>query len=272
MSTLAQQLAEFRACFPAAEVRTAGERWRFHRGGTGEETVLWLTGVLGAGEFAFPRALELGRRYRIIAPDYPAVASLDAMADGLVAILDGERVDRAHVIGGSFGGMIAQHLVRRHPARVRSLVLSHTAAPEMSPMSGAMMRGLRVLPGWMLRAMFRRRLRPSFPGEGSFWTRYFDECVARLDAHALRSRLTLGTEFARSRYTTGDLAAWPGPMLILESDDDPLMSAENRQALRALYPRARIHTFSGAGHAAAILRPSDWVEVVSGFLDAGRSP
>lgn len=265
VTPLERQLADFRATFGVAEVRHAGQVWRYHRGGAGSETILWLTGVLGAGEFAFPRALELGRRYRVLAPDYPAASSLDAMTDGIVAILDAERVDRAHVIGGSFGGMIAQHLVRRHPSRVRSLVLSHTAAPHTSPMGGAIMRMLPFLPERLLRALFRRRLRPENLGD-PFWTRYFDECIARLGKRDLLSRVTIGAEFARSAYGSQDLAGWNRPVLILESDDDPLMSGKNREALRALYPSARVHTFTGTGHAAAILQPGKYVEVVTGFL------
>lgn len=268
---LDQQLAQFRRTYPAMQVRHEASTWRYHRGGSGADAILWLTGVLGIGEFAFPRALQLGARYRVLAPDYPAVQSLDGMADGLVAILDAERIAKAHVIGGSFGGMLAQHLVRRHRARVRSLVLSHTSAPMMSPMGSALVSALRFLPGRLLHALFRRRLRPAFPGDESFWTRYFDECLTRLDARAFRSRIVVGAQFARGHYTPGDLATWPGNILMLESDDDPLMSAASRQALRALYPRAQTYTFNGTGHATAILRPAEWVDVVSEFLDSVRS-
>src|SRR5690242_21650370 len=48
------------------------------------------------------------------------------MADDSVALLDALDVGRAHVVGVSMGGMIAQEIVLRHPSRVRGLVLGCT--------------------------------------------------------------------------------------------------------------------------------------------------
>jgi pimeloyl-ACP methyl ester carboxylesterase len=194
------------------------------------------------------------------------------MADGLVAILDAESVGAAHVVGGSFGGMLAQHLVRRYPERVRSLVLSHTAAPDPSRARAAVIRIVSLLlPERPYRALFSRRLRDAFVAPDPFWLRYFDSAVASLTKADMVSRVILASEFLQRGYGPGDLESWPGRILILDADDDPLMPGGTRAALRVLYPRAEVHTFSGTGHKAAILHPERYAEPIRGFLLSGAA-
>lgn len=264
-------LAEFRGSHSVAQCRHAGETWRYRRVGVGTEPVMWLTGALGIGEFAFVQILALGDGFRVLAPDYPPVHSLDHLVDGLVAILDAESLGAVHVISGSFGGMVAQHLVRRHPERVRSLVLSHTAAPESARARMAMVRAvvgtLGLWPGWLVRALFRRRLRGIFAAADPFWLRYFDSTVAGLSKADLVSRVRLAAEFAgQTGYGPHDLDRWPGRVLIMDADDDPHMPAATRAALRALYPQAEVHSFSGTGHSAAIMNPEEYAQVIRRFL------
>jgi pimeloyl-ACP methyl ester carboxylesterase len=262
---LERELAQIRAGHPPRRLRRRGVDWRYLVGGAGRETILRLTGALGVAEFSFQQIALFEPHFRVITPDYPTVASLVEMTEGLLAILEAERADLVHVIGGSFGGMLAQALVRAAPDRFASLILSHTGAPDG--------RGRRlglalvsVCPGSVLRRLLEARLGRTLAAADVFWQRYFHSAMGILTKADIISRARLQAEFARQEWIAGDLASWPGRVLILEGEDDPLFKARERARLRALYPSAESYTFHGTGHAAALLKPEEYVRVVTTFI------
>lgn len=262
---LEHELAEFRAAHVARRFAHRGKDWPYYAAGQGGEAVLLLGGALGLAEFAFQQIRLLERHFRILAPDYPPVRSLAELTGGLLELLDAEQVRTAHVVGGSFGGLVAQVLVRRAPQRVASLVLSHTAAPDGRRRHAA--KVVALLPAPLLRAALKARLGRMLATTDSFWRRYFEGAVGRLSRADILSRIRLQAEFsAETGYRPEDLIAWPGQVLIIEGVDDPLIPPAAQQRLRALYPSAQVHQFLGTGHAAALLRPEEYSSVLTSFF------
>lgn len=270
-TSLDQQFDVFLAAHPRVRRKLAGAEWSYVRAGEGKETILLLGGALGSADFAFQVIGELAPRFRVLAPDYPPAGTLEEMTDGVAALLDAEGVARAHVVGGSFGGIVAQVFARRFPARVASLVLSHTGAPVRGRKRSGAQRILALLPLPLLRAMLRKRLRGTLSGADPFWARRFDATVNALTKADIVSRVRLAAQF----ISPDDAPFRPATIervLILEADDDPLFPEAKRAPLRALYPDARVHTFHGTGHAAAILQPRQYADVIRRFVeDDGRS-
>ena len=88
---------------------------------------------------------EFSKRYRVIVFDNRGVGRTDSpappysteeMATDTTGLMDALDIDRAHILGFSMGGCIAQELAVRDPGRVRSLILAGTAA-RMSPVGMA---------------------------------------------------------------------------------------------------------------------------------------
>jgi aminoacrylate hydrolase len=265
---LDRELADFRATHAPRRLTHRGIEWRYFVGGRGDRVVLRLSGALGLAEFAFQQIRLFEPRFRVITPDYPAVQSLGEMTDGLIAILDAEEVERAHVIGGSFGGLLAQVLVRRAPERVASLVLSHTGAPDGKRRSVATAI-VAAIPQPLLRGLLKARLGRTLDAADTFWRRYFDVAIGAMTKADILSRVRLQAEFGgQAGWTPDDLALWPGRVLLIEGEDDPLFPPAARVRLRALYPTAEVHRFQGTGHAAAVLKPEEYADVVTAFISS----
>jgi pimeloyl-ACP methyl ester carboxylesterase len=118
------------------------------------------------GEAGFTRIPAFEDRYRVIAPDYAHVSTAAQLLDGLAGVLDAEGVRAAHVLGPSYGGLVAQCFVRRHPERVQTLILANTLVPprRLLWLSKVFLALLPLVPlGW-LRALRERTLARAFSG------------------------------------------------------------------------------------------------------------
>jgi pimeloyl-ACP methyl ester carboxylesterase len=210
-------------------------------------------------------------------PGVPAYGGEDLVADA-VGILDALDVARAHVVGISMGGGIAQHLAVRHPERVASLILMSTSPgasgpdePDLPPMS----KELAAFdpppePDWTDNgAVADYIVAGLFPYAGSV---HFDEDHMRtLVAHVVdRSRdirssqtnhwIIESAEPIRTRL--GEIEA---PTLVLHGTEDPLFPVAHGEALARKVPGARLVELEGVGH--EYPPPQVWDLVVEAILD-----
>jgi pimeloyl-ACP methyl ester carboxylesterase len=263
-ASLDRRIEAFRARHPVRTAEIGGVSWSYRRCGTGGPWVLLLTGALGQADFGFPVIEALARHASILAPDYPVLGDMEKLVAGLVGLLDREGAQRVHVVGGSFGGVVAQAFSRERPERVASLVLSHSGAPCRTTGQGTAVAMLWLLPAALLRALMAKRLRPALRGADPFWARAFERSLAALGRRDILSRVALAAEFGR-RY--GGLAApAPWPVLVLDSDDDPLFAEADRAALLALYRGAEHRRFRGTGHVTSLLEPEAFASTIADFV------
>lgn len=268
---LAGRLSAFRASHAYTKRKFAGVEWEYIACGRGDQALLLLPGGMSTGESLFRHILELEDAFRVIAPSYACVGTMRELADGLAAILDAEGIPAAHVAGGSYGGLVAQAFVHDHPQRARSLVLSHTGAPDAKRGSvlAFVLKVLPVFPSSWLRTAFRAKIRKLLrhpqldPGERQFLEAYLQDSLARFSHEMLLMAYRRAADFFL--HYPQHPAAWKGPTLILESDDDPAVPPEDRVQLKASYPRAQVHTFHGTGHLAAVLRLREYIDVQREF-------
>jgi pimeloyl-ACP methyl ester carboxylesterase len=228
--------------------------------------VLMIMGLGLSGGAWWRTVPVLSRRLRVITYDNRGVGrsrsllhsyTTEAMADDAVTVLNAAGLERAHVYGFSLGGMVAQQLALRHPARVRSIVLgaTHAGGPRAVPPDAEVLGFFRRRPGMpaeeaarasvpfnygercrrehpdRIAEDIRRRLAHPFPEEAyraQLWAAALHNCQPRL----------------------GQIAA---PALVVHGRHDRMIPVANAEILAAGIPGAQLRILEDAGH----LYPTD---------------
>jgi len=204
-----------------------------------------------AGSFAttamIARAL-LGMRVK---PPY----RLDDMARDAIGLMDALKIEKAHVVGASMGGMIAQILAIEHPERVISLTSIMSTSGDRSlpgPKSKVLRALLRPRPRreseairrsiQMFRLIGGARYRPS----DSELRHKVERAVRRSYRPDGFARQLLAIQSAPAR--TGMLRRIRAPTLVLHGGDDPLVPLAAGHHTAANIPGARLRVVPGMGH------------------------
>jgi pimeloyl-ACP methyl ester carboxylesterase len=203
-------------------------------------------------------------------PGHPGYTGADLVRDA-VAVLDGHGVDRAHIVGMSGGGVVAQLVALHHPQRTATITAIST-----TPVGGVD----RALPGptaaylaaaaasgnvdWSDRSSIVEMVVRDC--EALSGTRHpFDEAATRAFVEADIARAsnpaslvnhTLGTEEDLPPRSAGDIAL---PLLVVHGSADPLFPHAHGEALAAIVPGATLVTVEGGGHE---LHEGDWDQIL----------
>lgn len=199
-------------------------------------------------------------------------------ADDLRALLDTLGIERPVIFGASFGGMVAQAFVLRHPGRAAGLVLESTAARGGAHTARRVAK-FAELGGREVEALARRRL---IEGDTSAaviadWMRLCvplytrsplpPEWFARIVGRDEVTRWFSRAEGEMNRFDfRAELAAVDCPVLLLGGSDDPMIPIENLHDLAAALPHARVEVFAGARHILAHDEPLRFFTAVRRFL------
>jgi maspardin len=243
-------LVQFRENHPIQTLEVDGYNWEYVAFGEGTETVLFLPGLAGAYDIWWAQMEAMASNYRVISTSYPPVDSLEAMANGVLAILDQEDVEKANLVGSSLGGYFVQYLVAAYPERVERAIFANTFPPndlmvEQTNTAGAV---LPYLPEWLvfsgLRVGFRESVFPA-SGNSELVLAYLQEIsYGRMTKAQLVNRFNVVID----PFTAPDITTLGIPVMIIESDNDPLVELSLREALKTTYPTATVHTLQDAGH------------------------
>ena len=247
--------------------------------GEGDPLVL-IMGLGCSSEMWYRLAPVLSRQYRIISFDNrgvgrsdtpPGPYSIAAMADDAAAVLDAAAIESAHVVGFSMGGMIAQELALRHPARVRSLILGVTscggqhavrAAPEVIDVLYARAYSSPVDAFW---AMAPYTYDSATPRE-----KIQEDLDVRRRAFPRRECYLAQLQAIIAWESYGRLKSITAPTLVIHGETDRLIPPENGDLLAREIPGASLVKLARASHSIQTDQTQETVGSILSFLQDVR--
>ncbi len=264
----------------ARSIDAAGLRTNYHDLGSGAPVLLIHGSGPGVSAWANWRLLmaPLAERARVIAPDMVGFGyserpegfayGMDAWVRQAVGLLDALGIERADLVGNSFGGGLALALAIRHPERVRRLVLMGSVGVpfELTP-------GLDAVWGYEPSLAAMRALLDIFAFDRS---RVTDE-LARLRYEA-SIRPGFQESFAamfpapRQRWIEAlaspeaDIRRIPHETLVVHGREDRVIPLANAYRLAELLARVQLHVYGQCGHWTQIEHAARFARLVGDFL------
>lgn len=251
------------------------------------EFVLLLHGF-GASTYSWRKVMpKLAEHHRVVAfdlygfgwterPEEWGRYTRDGQVELILALMDVLEIDRAHIVGHSYGGSIGMALAADHPERVRSLVLVDAAAIDY-PMKRRKWFAAVALFNWvyvrglLLRTSTVERVVHQVYHDDALVTDelvrgYLDRLCVEGAAVGYRglTRPLPSSQRPRDDIRYEDLDI---PILVLWGAQDQLITAEVGRQHTEQFPNARFVAIDGAGHAPMEEKPAEFLAAVSAFFE-----
>jgi aminoacrylate hydrolase len=241
--------------------------------------VLFVSGLNGYGTYWRDQVPAFSKNFEVVLHDHRGIGQSDhsrgaytveRMAADVIHLMDALGIAKAHLVGHSTGGAIAQVLAIEHPTRLASMVIAASWTK-----ADAYFRRL-----FGLRKEILARLGPAtylqsatlmlYP---SFWISRNNERLRQLEAQLLStfsppeivmSRIDAILAFDHS----ADLARIRTPTLIAAAQDDIVTPAYFSEELARLIPNAEVKFFPHGGHCFTQVMSREFNQAVLPFLAA----
>ncbi len=202
--------------------------------------------------------------------------TLKDMADDGAGVLDALGINKAHVVGASMGGMIAQLMAIHHEDKLHSLT-SIFSTTGNSKLPQAEKQAIETLT-----APLTSMEEDDLVAHGMKVVQAIGSPGYRADPEWQRERVRAGIQ--RSVYPAGlprqlaaiiddgdrtaRLSSVTTPTLVLHGEDDPLVKVEGGRATAAAIPNAKLVTYPGWGHDLPIAMMETIIDEIHAHIDA----
>lgn len=252
---------------------------RYREAGKGARTLVFLHGVGSDADSWKPQLDHFAARgYRCIAWNMPGYGgtpmlpelSFASLAGALLALLDELSVDKADLVGHSYGGMVAQEFAATHAGRLRTLTLSGTSPAfgrpdgdwqqkfvkeRLAPIEAG--KSMADLAPGMIKSLTGRSPNPMGMAIAK-------QSIGQVPAQTFAAGIRLIVSFDRRDA----LAALRVPTLVVAGEHDTNAPAEMMQRMAGKIRKAEYVCLPAAGHLANLENPGAYNAALERFLAA----
>lgn len=257
-----------------------GARIHYQSFGNPDGPPLLLLQGLGADSGSwFLQRFPFGSNYRCLAPDNRGVGrsdkpvgpyDLEIMAADMVAVLDAEGIESAHIMGVSMGGILSQIIAVRNPERVRSLVLACTACQHHDWRRELLAEWIDLAQTEGMRSFFDTGIRwiVGFRSMRRFWPamRLFGPIAFDVSAEAFVAQIEAILDMDDG--LSEELGGIAVPTLVMVGSQDILTPLADSEELASLIPGAKLAVVRGGAHGFMVEKVSAFNRTTLDFLDS----
>lgn len=200
-------------------------------------------------------------------PDQPF--SVDKMADDVVGLMDHLNLKKAHILGHSMGGAIAQSFAHRYPERVSRLIISNSLIKLIKTGYRHQKSILELKEAEIDRRLILQAILPWVFSNRFLAQDRLVEQVIKVGLNYPYQQTIHGFKRQLDALKHFDSTHWyskiTNPTLVIDSDEDILCPFDSRR-IAAGIANAELYTFSQMGHLPMLEKPKEFSEVVMRFL------
>ena len=255
-------LNDFRRQYREQAVMIDKYCWRFYDSERYDRPVLVMVpGAFCAGEIFWNQITALGDRVRVVSVTLPPIESIAGLADGIATLMTELDIPSANVLGSSLGGYLVQVLAARHPHRLRTIYIANSLLHAHGLQQPGDPIKMRAATASRLRSATLEMINnwpESEPGHVMLKKLLMDHNERCLTDTMIKLRTVVLHSLPLAPHIDIPL----GRVVVIDCDDDPMISEQGRAQVRDRFAGAEIQSLHTGGHFPYILRAEVYTPII----------